>query len=131
MSRRVRRPAVSFAMFMVVAAVGFVVWENRHELKGQPEHVILEREVREHIEEEILTALDRDSCFVGLRGHISWRPNEGRYRLDIEINDGAGCESKARGLCEQVARIVRERTNREATVSAFDGAGREVARCIL
>lgn len=131
MARRVRHPLVSFAMFLVVVGVGMVVWEHRNDLKRQPEHVILEREVREQIETSIDDALANDACYAGLRGHVSWRPNEGRYRLDIDIEDGASCENKARSICEVVARIVSERTNRSATVVAFDSAGREIGRCVL
>jgi hypothetical protein len=131
MSKRVRHPLVSFAMFLVVVAAGVVVWQHRDEFKGQPQEVVLERAVREALENDILDSLQDDGCFDGMRGHVNWRPNEGRYRLDLEIADGASCERRARALCEHVARMIQERTDRPATVIAYDRAGRELGRCVL
>lgn len=131
MSRRVRHPLVSLAMFLILCGAGLALWEHRHELTYEPTNVVLEAEVRERIHQEIHDTLEHEDCFLGLRGNVNWRPNEGRYRLDIDLADGAGCEARARDICEQVAQIVREGTGREATVIAFDAAGREIGRAVL
>ncbi|MDA1194153.1 MAG: hypothetical protein O2894_03135 [Planctomycetota bacterium] len=131
MSRRVRHPLVSLGMFLVICGAGIAVWEHRHDLTYEPTNVVLQAQVRDDIQREIMEALAEEDCFLGIRGAISWRPNEKRYRLDIEIADGAGCEAGGRTLCERVAQIIARRTSREATVVAFDSAGREVGRAVL
>ncbi len=131
MSRRVRHPMVSFAMFLIVVGMGFVVWENRHALKGEKAGQLLDQNTRTEIQDNIYEAFEQDECFSGLRSNISWRPNEQRYRLDIEVEDGDLCEQKAKSLCEQVAQMVKQQTGVMATVVAFDAAGREVGRCVL
>ena len=131
MSRRVRHPAVSFGMFLIVVGMAYAVWENRGMLKGEKAGELLDQTAREEIQERIFNTFERDPCFSGLRSNISWRPNEQRYRLDIEVADGETCERNARGLCEQVALLIRERLHVEATVVAYDAAGREVGRCVL
>lgn len=122
---------VSLAMFLVLCGAGLAIWEHRHDLTYEPANVVLEAAVREAIQDEIMDTLEQDACFLGLRGNVSWRPNERRYRLDIDVAEGAGCESSARGICAQVAQIIRTRTGREATVVAFDPAGRELGRAVL
>ena len=131
MSRRVRHPMVSLAMFLVLAGAGLAIWEHRHDLTYEPANVVLQAEVREAIQDEIMEKLQNDACFAGMRSNVSWRPNERRYRVDIEIEEGAGCESNARSICTTVAQIIRTRTGREATVIAFDPAGREIGRAVL
>ena len=131
MSRRVRHPLVSFGMFLVLCGVGLVIWEHRHDLTYEPANVVLQAEIREAIQDEIMDTLRDEDCFLGLRSNASWRPNERRYRLDIELAEGSGCEANARALCTHVAQIVRKRTGREATVVAFDPAGRELGRAVL
>ena len=118
-------------MFLILCGAGLAVWENRHDLTYEPANVVLEAQVRERIHDEILQTLDTEDCFLGLRGNVNWRPREGRYRLDIELSEGSSCESRARGLCSKVAQIIRQRTGREATVIAFDPAGREMGRAVL
>ena len=122
---------VSFAMFLVLCGAGLAIWEHRHDLTYEPANVVLEAAVRDAIQDEIMDDLAAEPCFLGLRSNISWRPNERRYRLDIEVAEGASCEASARKLCAQVAAIVKQRTGREATVIAFDPAGREIGRAVL
>lgn len=131
MSKRVRSPLVSLAMFLILCGAALAVWENRHELTYEPANVVLQADVRDAIQDEIMDSLESEGCFLGLRSNVSWRPNEHRYRLDIELAQGAGCEGNARGICSKVAQIVRRRTGREATVIAFDTTGREVGRVVL
>ena len=95
MSKRVRHPMVSFAMFLIVCGVGLAIWEHRHELTYEPANVVLEATVREAIQDDIMETLAQEDCFLGMRGNVSWRPNERRYRLDIDIEEGAGCEANA------------------------------------
>ena len=131
MSRRVRHPMVSFAMFMIVVCMGYVVWENRGMLKGEKAGELMDRDTRDQLQEKIYDSFENHECFSGLRSNVSWRPNEQRYRLDIEVEDGDLCESGAKALCEQVAILIKQETEVVATVVAFDAAGREVGRCVL
>ena len=131
MSRRVRHPMVSFAMFLILVCMGYVVWENRGMLKGEPAGQLMDQATRAQLQDKIHETFEDDNCFSGLRSNVSWRPNEQRYRLDIEVEDGDGCESSARSLCEQVARLIQQQTDVVATVAAFDAAGREVGRWVL
>jgi hypothetical protein len=131
MSKRVRQPLVSLGMFLVLCGTGFVVWEHRHELTYEAGSVTMHANVRRAIEDEIMGTLEKDECFIGMRSNISWRPNEKRYRLDIEMLDGGTCEARARSVCMQIARIIKSRTDKEATVIAFDTAGREMGRAVL
>jgi hypothetical protein len=118
-------------MFLIVLGMAYAVWENRDALKGEKAGQLLDQTERADIQERIFETFEMDPCFSGLRSNISWRPNEGRYRLDIEVADGETCERNARNLCEQVALLIRERLQVEATVVALDAAGREVGRCVL
>jgi hypothetical protein len=131
MARRVRHPAVSFGMFLIVVGMAYAAWENRDMLKGEKGGQLLDQTERAEIQDRIYSTFEKDPCFTGLRSNISWRPTEGRYRLDIEVADGETCERNARSLCEQVALLIRERLHVDATVVAFDAAGREVGRCVL
>ncbi len=131
MARRVRHPVVSFAMFLIVVGMAFVVWENRHVLKGEASGQLMDQNTRQDIQDKIFEAFENDTCFSGLRSNISWRPNEQRYRLDIEVEDGAHCEQNSRGLCEQIAQMIQSQTGVVATVVALDAAGREVGRFVM
>ena len=131
MARRVRHPMVSFAMFLIVVGMGFVAWENRHILKGEASGRLMDQPTRQGLQETILEAFESDACFAGFRNNINWRPNEQRYRLDIDIEDGASCESNARNLCEQIANMIKSETGVVATVVAFDAAGRELGRFVM
>lgn len=131
MSKRVRHPMVSLGMFLILAGTGFVVWENRHELTYETSHVVMHANVRRAIQDEVMGTLENDACFLGMRSNLSWRPNEKRYRLDIELMEGGTCEARARSICLIVAQIIKTRTEKEATVIAFDPAGREMGRVVL
>jgi hypothetical protein len=131
MARRVRHPVVSFAMFLIVVGMALVVWENRHVLKGEASGQLMDQTTRQEIQDKIFETFESDTCFTGLRSNINWRPNEQRYRLDIEVEDGASCEQNSRGLCEQIAHLIKSQTGVVATVVAHDAAGREVGRFVM
>ena len=69
MSKRVRHPMVSFAMFLILCGAGLAVWENRHDLTYEPTNVVLESAVRDAIQDEIHDALAKEPCFLRLRGN--------------------------------------------------------------
>ncbi|MDJ0523477.1 MAG: hypothetical protein QNJ90_15520 [Planctomycetota bacterium] len=131
MARRVRHPMVSFAMFLIVVGMGFVVWENRNMLKGEAAGELMDQTTRADLQDQIYETFESDDCFMGLRSNINWRPNEQRYRLDIEVADGQSCERGAKVLCEQIAHLIKDQTQVIATVIAFDAAGREVGRFVM
>lgn len=128
MSRRTRSPAVSFALFVLICGMGWVAYENRDFFKGSPTEDLLSTDQKEIIQEKILEAFEDDMCFFGLRGHLSWRPNEQRYLQDIVLEDGERCEERARAICENVAQIIADEADVVATVVAYDRTGRELGR---
>ena len=131
MARRVRHPLVSLAMFLVICSMAYAVWENRAVFKSEKARQVLDQTARDDIQDKIFARFETHECFNGIRGNLSWRPNEHRYRLDIDIADGADCENQARALCEQVAMLIRDEAHVVATVAAFDAAGREIGRFVL
>ncbi len=131
MARRVRHPLVSLAMFLVVCSMAYVVFENRHMLKREKVGQLLDQMTRDDVQDKVFETFENDGCFRGLRSNLSWRPNENRYRLDIEVEDGEDCENKAKALCEMIAHLIQDEAGVVATVAAYDAAGREVGRCVL
>jgi hypothetical protein len=129
--RRTRHPLVSLALFLIVGSMGWVTWEFRDELKYQRDAPILDSVLRERVEEAILDEFDHDACFFDLRGHLNWRPNERRYRLDILMEESSQCEKRADEICQRIAQRIHAESEIVATVVAFDSAGREVGRCVL
>ena len=129
--RSTRDPMVSFALFLVVCSMGWLTWTYRHELKSEGEIEITDMELRDRVEESILQEFSHDVCFFDIRGHLNWRPNERRYRLDLVIETSEECERQARSLCERIARLIYAETDVVATVLAFDASGREVGRYVL
>jgi hypothetical protein len=131
MSSRTRHPAVSFALFVLICGLGYLAYVNRDMFRGSPAEELLSQDQKELIQERILEELDEEMCFHGLRGQLSWRPNEQRYLQDIELEDGEVCERKAREICEHVAQIIYEQAGVVSTVIAYDRAGRELGRKVL
>lgn len=129
--RRTRHPLVSFAFFLVVCSMAWITWEFRDELRHQRDAPVLDHILRDRVEEAILDEFDHDTCFFDLRGHLNWRPNERRYRLDILLEESLECEKRAKEICERIAHRIHAESEIVATVVAFDSAGREVARCVL
>ena len=129
--RRNRSPLASFALFLVVCGMGWVAWENRDRLKGEKEAPVLEIDLRDKIEIAILDEYEHDTCFFDLRGHLNWRPNERRFRLDILLEETEKCEKRAREICTRIAQRISNETDRPCTVVAFDPSGRELGRCVL
>ena len=131
MSRRIRHPAVSFALFVLICGMGWVAYENRDMFRGAPPDELLTQDQKKVIQERILKDMEDEACFFALRGHLSWRLNEQRYLQDIELEDGEICEGKAKAICEHIALLIRETAGVVATVIAYDRAGRELARIVL
>lgn len=131
MSRRVRPPAVSFALFLVICGMGWVAYENRDFFRGEPKRELLSREVKDLLREEIYEVFESDACFIELRGSLSWRPNEQRYLLDIIVADGTSCEDGSKQLCWDIALLIQRQTGVSATVVAYDRAGRQIGRKVL
>jgi hypothetical protein len=129
--RRIRHPAVSLALFLVICGMGWVAYENRDFFKGEPTKELLTREVKDNLREEIYRSLETDECFLEIRGNLSWRPNDHRYLMDIVISDGELCELRAKRICEHIAVLVGEETGVVATIIAYDQAGRELARRVM
>jgi hypothetical protein len=129
--RRVRPPAVSFALFLVICGMGWVAYEHRDFFRSDPPKELLTREKKDILREEIYRSLETDDCFLELRGALSWRPNEGRYLLDILVVDGELCELRAKQLCEEIAFLIQDEAGVIATVVAYDQAGRELGRKVL
>ena len=129
--RRNRNPWVSFALFLIVCTMGWATWEYRHELRFESEQQPLDEELRERVETIILEEFEYEACFLDLRGHLNWRPNEGRYRIDITLDETSECDANARAICTRMAKRIQQETQKPATVVAFDPAGREVGRCVL
>jgi hypothetical protein len=127
MAGRTRHPLHSFLLFVLVCVGAWVAWQNRDFFKGSKEE-LLSRTQREELQEKILESLEREMCFHGLRGLLNWRPNEQRYLLDVELEDGEACEKKAREICEHIVTMIDEEAHVPATVIAYDRAGRELAR---
>ena len=64
-----------------------------------------------------------------MRGNLLWRRGEGRYRLDIQVDDG--CDRAAKSLTADIARLITGKSGKPSTVFAYDATDREVARTIL
>lgn len=131
MSRRVRPPAVSFALFLLICGMGWVAYENRDFFKGEPKQELLTREIKDMLREQIYEDFENETCFLELRGGLNWRPNEHRYLLDIVVADGETCENGAKQICEDIALLIQREAGVIATVVAYDRAGREVGRKVL
>lgn len=131
MASRTRHPAVSFFLFVIICGLGYLAYVNRDVFHGEPAGELLSQDQKALIQEKILKELEEEMCFRGLRGQLSWRPNEQRYLQDIELEDGDTCERKAREICDHVAQIIQEEAGVVATVIAYDRAGRELARKVL
>lgn len=129
--RRARHPLISFSLFLIVCSMGWVAWEYRDELRSKEAPPPLASELRERVEDVILSEFDSDDCFLDISGGLNWRPSERRYRLDILLDNSSTCEERAQGICTRIAERIRADTDLVATVVAFDSAGRELARCVL
>ncbi len=128
MSTRVRPPAVSFLLFVLLCAGAWFAYSHRDWLKGSQTQ-LLPDEQRQALLERIREEVDADPAYVALRGSLNWRPNEQRYRLDVTVAENR--EAEARRLCQRIAEIIREQARVAATVIAYDDSGREVAREVL
>lgn len=128
MSARVRHPAISFALFLLLCGMGWAAYENRDVFQGSPAQELLGREAKDRLRESIQHTMEGEPCFLEVRGHLNWRPNEHRYLLDLVLADGELCELKADAICEQVARQIQDEASVVATVVAYDLAGRELGR---
>ena len=126
MSSRIRHPAKSFALFILVIVGGYLAWENRHLLEMEKQE-FLSDEQRMDIREEVIVAFQKNPHFLGFRA-ISWRPSENRYFIDIEVSDEL---IDAKGLCFEIAEFIEGKAEVESTVIAVDSTGREVGRAIL
>jgi hypothetical protein len=131
MRRKSRSPWVSLALFLIVCSMGWVTWEYRHELRWEREHRPTDTVLRDRVESIVVEEFEHEMCFLDIRGHLNWRPNEGRYRLDLLLDGTTECEGQAGGICERIAKRIAEETESKATVVAFDPAGRELGRCVL
>ncbi len=129
MSSRVRHPAKSFAMFVVVCAVAWFAYENRHFFQSEKKD-LLTQDVREQLREAIISRFDAEVDFLGVQGDIAWRPNEQRYRLNILVDQNTE-QKTARRICEGIAQMIVDATETSATVFAYDDANREISRAVL
>ena len=123
----VRHPMKSFVMFLLLCGAAYAVYHYRHHFVQGPEKK-LSAEDRVAIRDDIVAKFGNEDAFIGIKGHLNWRPKEQRYRMDIEVQ--LGYEEQANGLCERIARYIYESTEKEATVIAFDNANREVGRAV-
>jgi len=126
MSSRVRHPAKSFLLFVLVLGGGWFAYENRHHFTGTPEEQ-LTLEQRESIREDIVKRWQDHAEFITVRA-MSWRPREQRYRLDIIVEDTI---DDPRPLCREIAEWVERDHEVPSTVVAVDSAGRELGRVVL
>lgn len=126
MSSRIRHPAKSLILFLVVVGVGYAAWEHRHLVAMEPtEH--LSTEQRMEIREDVVVAFQKNVDFLGFRA-MSWRPGEQRYVIRIEVADGC---TDPKGLCYKVAEFIEDQADVESTVIAVDSTDREIGRCVL
>lgn len=126
MSSRIRHPAKSLLLFLIVVGAGYLAWENRHLLEMEQEEFLTE-EQRLEIREQVMTKFQKHEDFLGFRA-ISWRPNENRYFIDVEIADTC---VDPRGLCHKIANFIEDVAEVESTVIGVDSTGREVGRAVL
>ncbi|MDJ0973089.1 MAG: hypothetical protein QNJ98_01340 [Planctomycetota bacterium] len=126
MSSRIRHPAKSFALFVLVVVGGYLAWENRHMLAMEKKEFLTD-EQRMDIREQVIVKFQKNPHFLGFRA-LSWRPNEGRYFIDIEVSDEL---DDAKPLCFEIAEFIEATAEVESTVIARDSTGREVGRAIL
>lgn len=131
MRRKSRSPWVSLALFLIVCSMGWVTWEYRHELRWEEEERAPDTELRDRVENIVLEEFNDEACFLDIRGRLSWRPREGRYRLDLLLEQTSECEGNAPGICRRIAKRIEQETECKATVVAFDPADRELGRCVL
>lgn len=130
MSSRVNHPFKSFVLFVLVVGLGWAGYEylyKRGLLTGEAAE-LLTQDHKEELRAAILTTYDRDPCFRDMRGNMNWRPNEQRYRVEIIVVDG--CEDRAKGLCQEIAKFVKDKSGSRASVWAFDSGQREVAHFV-
>ncbi len=126
MSGRVRHPAKSFLLFVIVVVGGYLAWENRHMLEMEKAPHLTE-EQRMDIRDAVVTKFQRNPYFLGFRS-IAWRPSEMRYSIDIEVSDEL---EDAKDLCFEIAEFIEDNSDVESTVIAVDSTGREVGRAVL
>lgn len=122
---RTRHPLQSLFLFVVVCAVAYFAYENRHLMTGKAsDHLTAKR--KSEIRDMILAEFGTDADFVTVRS-ISWRPRERRYRLDVELDDAT---SNARDMCLDIAAFIAKESEMEATVVGVDSTGRELGRAV-
>lgn len=121
----VRHPAKSLLMLLILCGGAYAMYHYRHHFLKGPERKISAEE-RVAIRDDIVEKFGTEEAFIGIKGHLNWRPKESRYRLDIEVQ--TGFEEAAGPLCARIAQFIYEKTEKEATVYAFDNANREVGR---
>ena len=129
MAPRPRHPFKSVLMFLFVAGLAYTAYLNRDKLKGNEEVIMPAAQEIQLLTDAILSQYEQEECFVMMRTNLLWRVNEGRYRLDIEVDDG--CDRAAKSLTADIARLIKLKSGKPATVFAYDATDREIARTIL
>lgn len=129
MARRPRHPLKSFVLFVLAVAVGWTAWSRRDDLRFQRKEHKPDAAMLVRMDEAIGQRFGSDPCFLGMQGGVGWRTNEGRFKVDIDVD--AACGASGRDLCEQIARLIESIGKRPASVFAYNGAGALVTQFVL
>ena len=128
MSTHVNSPLKSFVLFAIIAGLGWAGYEVlwvRKLFAGGDSGDVLTADVRNSIRERIESLYETDRCFDSVRGHLSWRPRDDFYRVEITLANG--CEDRARELCREIVDLLDKEWHVASSVWAFDAAGRQLA----
>jgi len=104
---RRKNPAVTFVLFVGILAFGYAAYQflyvqnvfARTEVAGPP------REQVDEMKSGIESSLSNEAYFISISA-INWRANSGRYRVDVQMADGAS-KNDARRISDRVAELVK------------------------
>lgn len=128
MAPRPRHPLKSLLGFALVCGLAGAAYAYRDKLKGGEEVAMPAAEEVEMLRDAIMERYEREECFVAMRTNLLWRVNEKRYRLDIQVDHN--CDRAAKSLVSDIARLIQMKTDKSASVFAYDETDREVARYV-
>ncbi len=125
--KRTDHPLKTLLLLIVLAGIAWAGYEFIHVRKIlTPEaQAFVPREVLDRVRETVLDAYSDNVCFYEL-GPVHYRPRENHYRLEFVIADE--CYPDARGLCEDIAYMVRDQVHDSVGVFAYNRAGNPIAK---
>ncbi len=129
MAARVNSPLKTFVLFLLVGGFGWLCYEYvyvRRIFQTQEEKFVPDAELK-RVRDAVLETYGNDKCLLEL-GMVQYRMREGRYRIDIVVDDG--CEEQAKRMCQEISEFVEDRIGHEAEVFAYTSGMIQMTRYI-